>query len=1149
MRKFSREIEIIKASGLFDSDWYMSEYPDVRAVGVDPVEHYLRIGALLLRNPSQKFDTSYYIGANPDVAKSGLNPLVHFIQYGRKEERAAKALESSKLPIYEPTKKKVLSVCWVINRHDKMTHQYRVYNNAAALADYGVYSKIIYEFDLHDADLSGIDVLVLCRIAGTREVLSTVDSFRDSGRAVIFDIDDLVFDPDRMTFIRHVAERSDQERAAFYGLMKRLRDTLWHSDFATVSTYALKTEVERLGKVAFIVPNNISLNEEQRRGDLIARQKQRGTKHTRIGYFSGTKSHEHDFQECGDALFDIMSKRDDVELMIVGHLDSAKRFKPFGNRFIQLPAMSHEEMLKHLSTVHINLAPLEWRNPFTQCKSELKIFEAANYEIPTIASPTASYSAAIIHGRNGFLAGSPDEWRDLVNLLVDNKDERRRVGMEAYRSIACRFMSSNTAREAFAILQAAKSGCVRSLPQKSNPPAPAKGIAISVISILYKKAEEVTYFLESMRRQSFDQPYEIILVDDCSPDESVAIVEDFVMRRGGLSDSNPNMSVRIIRNQNNLGNCSCRNVGVESSSGEIVIVVDADCLFNRDFLSLHYQAHQRGLCDVVIGPKGIETEGRPPMTVLGIHDADPRLAVEQARPQDAVNQDSFVNCVTRNFSIRRTVIEAQLEGNLFDELFNYSASPDSGFGWEDVEMGYRLYKAGARIKFLSNTASIHVSHPPAVENPDKPYRSLKNFRRLHEKHPHLHIESRQWTQRTYKAIINWCGKVGGDLLENADHKFLEKHFSSYGNCPTIISNPKKLKVLTYRWHCPHQYELYKLGHDFTLVTGLGTGLCEKWEWQKRPIPENARMVRYTEVDPRDYDVAILHFDENVLRPELCLGRVPLDWGRTFSHAATEWDLPKIAICHGTPQFHGQYDAGYDKPDLGNTIEESRIELVSFLKNAFVVCNSHQACEEWRFEKSRTIWHGFSPHDFPPNMRGFGMFTMGEKALSNRPHYNGLFVMNKIREHCKNVESIAELNVPDPPVTYVPRTAEWAKAKYENYVRTLSRFAVYVNPTQRSPMPRTRGEAMMAGVVTVSLRNHDVDMFIKNGMNGFYADTAEEMAEQIRYLVAHPRACEKMSIESRLTSVNIFNQDRYLADWSNLLKEVVGGSILSATVSR
>jgi glycosyltransferase involved in cell wall biosynthesis/GT2 family glycosyltransferase len=87
MHALQNDIELIKASGLFDNSWYTKEYPDVVSLGLDPIEHYLRFGTQLLRNPSPKFDTGHYLTSNPDVAEAGLNPLVHYAMYGLKEGR------------------------------------------------------------------------------------------------------------------------------------------------------------------------------------------------------------------------------------------------------------------------------------------------------------------------------------------------------------------------------------------------------------------------------------------------------------------------------------------------------------------------------------------------------------------------------------------------------------------------------------------------------------------------------------------------------------------------------------------------------------------------------------------------------------------------------------------------------------------------------------------------------------------------------------------------------------------------------------------------------------------------------------------------------------------------------------------------------
>ena len=79
MGKFDRDMERIAASGLFDCDWYLDEYPDVKALGANPIEHYLVIGAGLLRDPSRKFSTKTYLESRPDVQTSGVNPLLHYL--------------------------------------------------------------------------------------------------------------------------------------------------------------------------------------------------------------------------------------------------------------------------------------------------------------------------------------------------------------------------------------------------------------------------------------------------------------------------------------------------------------------------------------------------------------------------------------------------------------------------------------------------------------------------------------------------------------------------------------------------------------------------------------------------------------------------------------------------------------------------------------------------------------------------------------------------------------------------------------------------------------------------------------------------------------------------------------------------------------
>lgn len=80
-------LNIVKSSAYFSESWYLSEYPDVQMIGIDPAEHYLWIGAAMGRDPGPDFSTSGYLEQYSDVAEGRQNALVHFEQYGRHEQR------------------------------------------------------------------------------------------------------------------------------------------------------------------------------------------------------------------------------------------------------------------------------------------------------------------------------------------------------------------------------------------------------------------------------------------------------------------------------------------------------------------------------------------------------------------------------------------------------------------------------------------------------------------------------------------------------------------------------------------------------------------------------------------------------------------------------------------------------------------------------------------------------------------------------------------------------------------------------------------------------------------------------------------------------------------------------------------------------
>jgi len=79
--------KILLKSGLFDHNYYLFTYPDVRKNDIDPINHYIDFGAFEGRNPSASFNTIFYLENYPDVKESLINPLLHYILYGQNEKR------------------------------------------------------------------------------------------------------------------------------------------------------------------------------------------------------------------------------------------------------------------------------------------------------------------------------------------------------------------------------------------------------------------------------------------------------------------------------------------------------------------------------------------------------------------------------------------------------------------------------------------------------------------------------------------------------------------------------------------------------------------------------------------------------------------------------------------------------------------------------------------------------------------------------------------------------------------------------------------------------------------------------------------------------------------------------------------------------
>lgn len=76
-----RTVRIIARSGLVDHSYYRAR---LGRMDVDPIRHYVRIGAARGFDPNPLFATNWYRARHEDLRASGENPLLHYLKHGRK---------------------------------------------------------------------------------------------------------------------------------------------------------------------------------------------------------------------------------------------------------------------------------------------------------------------------------------------------------------------------------------------------------------------------------------------------------------------------------------------------------------------------------------------------------------------------------------------------------------------------------------------------------------------------------------------------------------------------------------------------------------------------------------------------------------------------------------------------------------------------------------------------------------------------------------------------------------------------------------------------------------------------------------------------------------------------------------------------------
>lgn len=82
-----RQMQYIKKKGIFDYNYYLQQFPELKTCKIDPLYHFFFINSSKQKKPIEWFDPQKYLDINPDIYYSFLNPFYHYIKYGILEGR------------------------------------------------------------------------------------------------------------------------------------------------------------------------------------------------------------------------------------------------------------------------------------------------------------------------------------------------------------------------------------------------------------------------------------------------------------------------------------------------------------------------------------------------------------------------------------------------------------------------------------------------------------------------------------------------------------------------------------------------------------------------------------------------------------------------------------------------------------------------------------------------------------------------------------------------------------------------------------------------------------------------------------------------------------------------------------------------------
>ncbi|WP_338330615.1 glycosyltransferase, partial [Commensalibacter sp. Nvir] len=485
---------------------------------------------------------------------------------------------------------------------------YRCHRNAQACLMAGHVAKIIDIKTINVDDILWADIIIFWRVEYSTHIATIIEIARKNHTLTAFDADDIIFKIHYASIeiidgIRTIGS-TEAETSRTFGNM---RQTLLRTDFAIATTQEMRMHMaqelipKHAGPLIFILPNVFD-DRCVKLSRLHSRLKQnlKEDRFVRIGYASGTRTHQKDFAILVPALINIFQKRPQVKLVLFREPESQQpilqmnefpELNDFQDRIEWRNTVTLEQLPTELARFDISVAPLEENNVFCNAKSELKYFEASLANVCSVLSATEPMKRCVQPGITGFLATNPEKWESILLQLIDDRNLRQKIALNAYHHVLWNFsiqrqsylfntMVQSLTNDIGAALATETIIARKHYASSELPFIPENEILfdydqlieseITVVVTSYNYSDYIIECLESVRAQNL-KDLDLVVVDDCSTDASLELIQTWAIKHKTRFNR-----LQIRRSNFNIGLGGARNIGMAACETLYAMQLDAD---------------------------------------------------------------------------------------------------------------------------------------------------------------------------------------------------------------------------------------------------------------------------------------------------------------------------------------------------------------------------------------------------------------------------------------------------------------------------------------------------------------------------------------------------------------------------------------------